>query len=183
MFRRSKENDQSVLAPRSTGSAPREAKHIKNPSNEVHDTILSAIRDAQPFEISNDGTAVSTSPQGRTRDVFGNVINDPDRSNPSRPRDERPLDTIRSFEYSYTGDERLREEMETPRLGWTTRRDFQMIPRFDENPYAPQQPSGNVISLSTGPANDNFGQAANYNRPPPDPVKRKKWLFGRKSKQ
>ncbi|CZT17688.1 uncharacterized protein RCC_03525 [Ramularia collo-cygni] len=32
------------------------------------------------------------------RDAFGNVITDPDLSNPTRPRLERPLDTIRSFE-------------------------------------------------------------------------------------
>lgn len=32
------------------------------------------------------------------RDAYGNVITDPDLSNPTRPRLERPLDTIRSFE-------------------------------------------------------------------------------------
>nr|POF25993.1 uncharacterized protein c19c7.04c [Quercus suber] len=32
------------------------------------------------------------------KDVHGNVIADPDLSNPTRPRLERPLDTIRSFE-------------------------------------------------------------------------------------
>ncbi|PIA93548.1 hypothetical protein CB0940_04491 [Cercospora beticola] len=32
------------------------------------------------------------------RDANGNIITDPDLSNPTRPRMERPLDTIRSFE-------------------------------------------------------------------------------------
>lgn len=32
------------------------------------------------------------------KDWKGEVINDPDRSNPARSRMERPLDTIRSFE-------------------------------------------------------------------------------------
>nr|POF16767.1 uncharacterized protein c19c7.04c [Quercus suber] len=32
------------------------------------------------------------------KDVHGNIIADPDLSNPTRPRLERPLDTIRSFE-------------------------------------------------------------------------------------
>ncbi|KAI4141509.1 MAG: hypothetical protein LQ340_007623 [Diploschistes diacapsis] len=36
-------------------------------------------------------------------DQFGNPITDPDRSNPTRPRLERPLDTIRSFEAAIDG--------------------------------------------------------------------------------
>jgi Uncharacterised protein (DUF2406) len=177
MFRRrSKETGEPIMSQRRSYTQ-REPEHIKNPSNDIHDPILSAIRDAQPFEISNEGTTVSMSPQGRTRDLFGNVIMNPDHSNPSRPRDERPLDTIRSFEYSYTGDERLRDEMETPRLGWSTRRDFQTMPRFEENPYAPH-PTNNVISLSgAGTAVNN----TQYNRPlPTEPVKKKRGLFGRK---
>ncbi|KAJ9157470.1 hypothetical protein NKR23_g556 [Pleurostoma richardsiae] len=37
------------------------------------------------------------------RDAFGNPIVDPDRSNPTRSRWERPLDTIRSFEAAIDG--------------------------------------------------------------------------------
>jgi len=37
------------------------------------------------------------------RDNDGNIITDPDRSNPTRPRLERPLDTIRSFEAAIDG--------------------------------------------------------------------------------
>jgi hypothetical protein len=37
------------------------------------------------------------------KDQFGNVITDPDLSNPTRPRLERPLDTIRSFEAAIYG--------------------------------------------------------------------------------
>lgn len=37
------------------------------------------------------------------KDLYGNVITDPDRSNPTRSRMERPLDTIRSFEAAAEG--------------------------------------------------------------------------------
>lgn len=37
------------------------------------------------------------------RDLYGNPIADPDRSNPTRSRWERPLDTIRSFEAAIDG--------------------------------------------------------------------------------
>ncbi|KAJ9624961.1 hypothetical protein H2203_004912 [Taxawa tesnikishii (nom. ined.)] len=38
------------------------------------------------------------------KDADGNPITDPDLSNPTRPRWERPLDTIRSFERAIDGD-------------------------------------------------------------------------------
>lgn len=37
------------------------------------------------------------------KDQYGNIITDPDLSNPTRPRLERPLDTIRSFEAAIDG--------------------------------------------------------------------------------
>merc|ERR1712110_1130948 len=37
------------------------------------------------------------------KDSNGNVITEPDLSNPTRPRWERPLDTIRSFERAIDG--------------------------------------------------------------------------------
>ncbi|KAB8212857.1 hypothetical protein BDV33DRAFT_186016 [Aspergillus novoparasiticus] len=33
---------------------------------------------------------------------YGHIISDPDKSNPARPRFERPLDTIHSFEQRIT---------------------------------------------------------------------------------
>ncbi|KAJ5112000.1 hypothetical protein N7532_000045 [Penicillium argentinense] len=59
-----------------------------------------ALYEAQPM-------SVNTQPSDRDqfslrsiqhRDRMGNIITDPDRSNPTRNRLERPLDTIRSFE-------------------------------------------------------------------------------------
>ncbi|KAK5112525.1 hypothetical protein LTR62_004282 [Meristemomyces frigidus] len=58
-----------------------------------------ALNEAQPgvLNLTEQSTLVSlrTTPH---KDVNGNVIVDPDLSNPTRPRMERPLDTIRSFE-------------------------------------------------------------------------------------
>lgn len=158
----------------------------KEHHSDVHDPILSAVHEAQPFEESmtqsNHYRTVS-SPDTHFRDIFGNPIAQPDRSNPTRPRDERPLDTIRSFEYSCTGDDRIRDEMETPRLGWGMRSGFQStagMPQFDSNPYQQQQ-NNNVISFdqNTYTRNEPTPVAA---APAAAPQKKKRGLFGRKKK-
>ncbi|EMF10602.1 uncharacterized protein SEPMUDRAFT_150650 [Sphaerulina musiva SO2202] len=58
-----------------------------------------ALRDLEPAvnAILEESTLSSLRTQ-QHRDVNGNLITDPDLSNPTRPRMERPLDTIRSFE-------------------------------------------------------------------------------------
>lgn len=157
-------------------------------AQDVSDPILSAIHDAQPFEQSynHQGVHQSLSPDMQLRDTFGAPISDPDRSNPTRPRNERPLDTIRTFEYLTTGDERVREEMETGSLGFVPRQGF-TVPQFDTNPYAPQESSsngpegGNVISFAGNGESAEF----NYIRDPPTMTKEKKkrGLFGRKKKE
>lgn len=152
----------------------------KEHHSDIHDPVLSAIRDAQPFEELADTRNVhsSVSPESRYRDMFGNVISNPDHSNPTRQRNERPLDTIRAFEYACTGDEGIREEMETPRLGWTVRSN--PTPQFTSNPYA-NTDNGNVISFgNSSGGGDNQG----YVRPQAQaqPEKKKKGLFGRKKK-
>lgn len=161
-------------------------------AHDVHDPILTAIRDEEPFQQSANSynlNQVGISPEMRVRDVFGNVIVAPDRSNPTRPTNERPLDTIRAFEYACTGDERLRDEMETPRLGWTTRSNFtSMIPQFDTNPYAPSSPPAasnyNTFGQNLNPNSQNAGingSNNNYQASAPDPPKKKKrGFFGRK---
>ncbi|QIW95882.1 hypothetical protein AMS68_001400 [Peltaster fructicola] len=58
-----------------------------------------ALREAQPGEINLlEKTTIEPLRSFQHRDTRGNVITDPDLSNPTRPRMERPLDTIRSFE-------------------------------------------------------------------------------------
>ncbi|KAJ5689851.1 hypothetical protein N7462_004243 [Penicillium macrosclerotiorum] len=59
-----------------------------------------ALHEAQPIAVINEPGLRDMfslrSMQHRDRD--GKLITDPDRSNPTRNRLERPLDTIRSFE-------------------------------------------------------------------------------------
>ncbi|KAF3919667.1 hypothetical protein ABW20_dc0105549 [Dactylellina cionopaga] len=61
-----------------------------------------AITEEEPWAIAQQaGKGIS---QIRHKDIHGNEITDPDRSNPTRHRMERPLDTIRSFEKAISGD-------------------------------------------------------------------------------
>ncbi|EPS44646.1 hypothetical protein H072_1335 [Dactylellina haptotyla CBS 200.50] len=61
-----------------------------------------AITEEEPWAIAQQaGKGIS---QLRHKDQFGNEIVDPDRSNPTRHRMERPLDTIRNFEKAIYND-------------------------------------------------------------------------------
>ncbi|KAK6200961.1 uncharacterized protein RJT21DRAFT_119920 [Scheffersomyces amazonensis] len=99
-------------------------------SSSVHDPILTAVNEAQPFEQAADRTLDNRRPsylsQGShdLKDIFGTPIDRPDVSNPTRARNERPLDTIRGFEYAITGDLSYRDQLETHRLGWGFHEDF-----------------------------------------------------------
>lgn len=150
---------------------------------QIHDPILTAIQEQQPYEVGSSDPTQSVSPSGALRDVFGNQIVNPDISNPARSREERPLDTIRSFEYSATGDESLRELQETQRLGFRPRDQFSSMPHFETNPYAQDE---NIISF--GDPNAAVDERKDiYYPPPPQSTsapdkKKKKGLFRRKDK-
>lgn len=63
-----------------------------------------AMNEAEPAVVAATGKSQLASLRGvQHRDAFGNPIADPDRSNPTRSRWERPLDTIRSFEAAIDG--------------------------------------------------------------------------------
>jgi hypothetical protein len=64
-----------------------------------------AITEAEPSAVAS-GVRSSLAPIRaiQHRDNQGNPIADPDRSNPTRSRWERPLDTIRSFEAAIDGN-------------------------------------------------------------------------------
>ncbi|CAL8575442.1 hypothetical protein XPA_001365 [Xanthoria parietina] len=57
-----------------------------------------AINEAQPAAQAREESTLENIRLLQHRDRHGNLITDPDRSNPTRPRLERPLDTIRAFE-------------------------------------------------------------------------------------
>ncbi|AGO10597.1 AaceriABR144Cp [[Ashbya] aceris (nom. inval.)] len=113
-------NDSEKLAPRT-----------------IHDPILEAVNEAQPFEqaaatFTENENHTLCSDQRVTKDVFGKPVVQPDISNPTRSRDERPLDTIRGFEYAITGDQQWMQQLETQRYGFTVRPDF---PGLSAGPY------------------------------------------------
>lgn len=116
--------------------------------NDLNDPILTAVHEEQPFEQANDTfkneenlkySLDNLAAQGNLKDVFGNAITKPDISNPTRSRNERPLDTIKGFEYAIYGDPYLKDNLETPIYGWNVRPTFNYFPNFqNKNPYAAQ---------------------------------------------
>lgn len=117
-----------------------DAERLKVRTASISDPILDAVQEAQPFEqaadISQDEMnrqSYYTNANDILQDVFGQPIHQPDISNPTRARDERPLDTIRSFEYAISGDPTWAQQLETQQYGFRVRPDF---PSFGNiNPY------------------------------------------------
>ncbi|KAL9086175.1 MAG: hypothetical protein Q9165_007240 [Trypethelium subeluteriae] len=70
-----------------------------------------AIDEAQPAAVANQKSTMDSVRSVEWKDSTGNIISDPDLSNPSRPRWERPLDTIRSFEAAIDGQYKKRQSM------------------------------------------------------------------------
>ncbi|KAJ5114967.1 Protein of unknown function DUF2406 [Penicillium alfredii] len=64
---------------------------------------LIAMNEAQPMAVALEKSNLGSLREMEHKDQYGNVITDPDLSNPTRPRMERPLDTIRSFEAAIYG--------------------------------------------------------------------------------
>ncbi|KAK3328877.1 hypothetical protein B0H66DRAFT_4958 [Apodospora peruviana] len=79
---------------------------VEKEANRLHtkaDPTL-AMNEAEPAEVAATGkTSLAPLRNMQHRDSFGNPIAEPDRSNPTRSRWERPLDTIRSFEAAIDG--------------------------------------------------------------------------------
>lgn len=138
-----------------------------------HDNqLLNAVNEAQPFQEATDhnqnrqSMGVFLANRKENLDAFGLPIRQPDVSNPTRSRDERPLDTIRSFEYAITHEDFYKERLETPRLGFRPRPDFPLL----QAGYQPQQMGqGYEHPVYTAPKKA-------------EPVAKKKGFFGRKKK-
>ncbi|KAJ5884909.1 hypothetical protein N7495_009419 [Penicillium taxi] len=64
---------------------------------------LVAMNELQPMAVALEKSNLGSLREMQHKDQFGNIITDPDWSNPTRPRFERPLDTIRSFENAIYG--------------------------------------------------------------------------------
>ncbi|KAF3001893.1 hypothetical protein E8E13_005958 [Curvularia kusanoi] len=70
-----------------------------------------AMNEAQPIAAALEKPTLQSLRSFQHSDVDGNLIAEPDLSNPTRSRWERPLDTIRSFEAAIDGEYRRRSNM------------------------------------------------------------------------
>lgn len=109
------------------------------------------------------------------KDPLGNPIADPDKSNPTRSRWERPLDTIRSFEAAidggYSRKSIYRSETDSA-AGWNRRSSFNPTPqpRFQRDSYYSQRPNSYRPDIGgpdgAGPSrNSYFDQQGGYGGP------------------
>ncbi|OAL25090.1 hypothetical protein AYO22_04967 [Fonsecaea multimorphosa] len=101
-----------------------------------------AITEATPVEQAQEASTVDDLRTMLHKDSEGNVITDPDRSNPTRHRLERPLDTIRAFNAAAEGTTSRRASMNSrpgSQVGWNgdmSRR----TSYYSNNGYSPQRP-------------------------------------------
>lgn len=117
---------------------------------DVADSVLEAVQEAQPFEEMADAlehnkhTGLSQFGSHKVlNDIYGNPISDPDLSNPTRMRDERPLDTIRGFEYLIYRNESMKTRLESPTLGFKVRPDYPASKVFGNHIHYEVQSNGN----------------------------------------
>ncbi|KAH7399375.1 hypothetical protein BKA66DRAFT_162449 [Pyrenochaeta sp. MPI-SDFR-AT-0127] len=69
-----------------------------------------AMEEAQPIAAALEKPTLQSLRSFQHNDAAGNLIVDPDLSNPTRSRWERPLDTIRSFEAAIDGEYKRRAQ-------------------------------------------------------------------------
>ncbi|OJD14116.1 hypothetical protein AJ78_05517 [Emergomyces pasteurianus Ep9510] len=69
----------------------------------THADPTRAIQELQPSAVALQKSNLESLRAMQHKDIYGNPITDPDLSNPTRHRFERPLDTIRSFEAAIDG--------------------------------------------------------------------------------
>ncbi|KAK0667204.1 hypothetical protein QBC41DRAFT_141518 [Cercophora samala] len=91
-------------------SAEKEAKRLHSKA----DPTL-AMQEAEPAQVAaHEASSLAPLRSIQHKDLYGNPIAEPDRSNPTRSRWERPLDTIRSFEAAIDGGYSNRRSMIRP---------------------------------------------------------------------
>lgn len=159
-------------------------ERMKTRSQNLHDPILNAVNEAQPFEEAAMHNRSSSIGNGILNDTFGNKIVNPDISNPTRSRDERPLDTIRGFEYSITGDPIYQEQLESHVLGWRVRDDFLLGNGYNAGNQVQYDEYGQPI-YTNNRYNQPVVEQGVYTAPAPKASEQKKkgfFSFGKKKK-
>ncbi|KAH8177601.1 Protein of unknown function DUF2406 [Sarocladium implicatum] len=104
-----------------------------------------AISEAEPSVVAMTQSSLAPLRSVQHRDAQGNPIADPDKSNPTRSRWERPLDTIRSFEAAIDGgySRKSMHRSDTDSVAqWNRRSTFTPAPqpRFQRDSYYSQRP-------------------------------------------
>ncbi|ODM14667.1 hypothetical protein SI65_09856 [Aspergillus cristatus] len=97
----SKSHRSSTSANRVALTESAEEKQRRNLQTKADPTL--AMSELQPMAVALEKSNLGNLRDMAHKDQYGNVITDPDLSNPTRPRLERPLDTIRSFEVAIDG--------------------------------------------------------------------------------
>jgi len=105
-----------------------------------------AISEAEPSVVAMTQSNLAPLRSIAHKDPLGNPIADPDKSNPTRSRWERPLDTIRSFEAAidggYSRKSLYRSETDSA-AQWNRRSSYNPTPqpRFQRDSYYSQRPA------------------------------------------
>ncbi|KAF4448587.1 hypothetical protein F53441_8006 [Fusarium austroafricanum] len=134
---------------KSSGSKDLQETHAEKEAKRLHskaDPTL-AISEAEPSAVAAMMTESSFAPlrSMQHKDAYGNSIADPDKSNPTRNRWERPLDTIRSFEAAidggYSRKSLYRAETDS-QANWNRRNSsYTNQPRFPRENYYNDRPA------------------------------------------
>ncbi|UNI15166.1 hypothetical protein JDV02_001729 [Purpureocillium takamizusanense] len=128
-----------------------------------------AINEAEPSTVAAMMTQTSHVPlrSMQHKDTWGNPIADPDKSNPTRSRWERPLDTIRSFEAAidggYSRKSMYRSDTESV-AAWNRRSSFhpQSQPRFPQDSYYGSRPASFRAESSYGAMTPGANRSSYY---------------------
>lgn len=174
--------DHKRSAPRDIQITEEDERRMKARSQNLHDPILNAVTEAQPFEEANVHQRNSSIGNGILSDIFGNQIVNPDVSNPTRSRDERPLDTIRGFEYSITGDPIYHEQLESHIIGWKVRDDYPLADGYVAGANQVQYDEYGQ-PIYTNQQQTNYVEQGVYTAPAAkaeEPKKKKFFSFGKK---
>ncbi|KAH8735487.1 hypothetical protein BGZ61DRAFT_80279 [Ilyonectria robusta] len=136
-----------------------------------------AISEAEPSTIAAMKSESTFAPlrSMQHKDSFGNAIADPDKSNPTRNRWERPLDTIRSFEAAIDGGYARKSIYGTESVANYNRRNSSFTgnqPRFPHDSYyngRPQSFRPEQTQFDLGARSSYFDpqqHGGNYGNPP-----------------
>lgn len=145
------------------------------------------MNEVQPIAAALEKPTLQSLRSFQHTDSSGNPITDPDLSNPTRSRWERPLDTIRSFEAAIDGEykrrsQAMRNDSSEMLSGYASRRSSYYgggnNGNYDQNRYS--QASGYYGSRQTAMGRDGLGDGAygapmaqrtRYNRMQTDPYR------------